>query len=814
MSRPNKRVAARVLSEIIGVAIVYYLSGKLGRTVAPPPGLATVFWPPSGIALAALLILGRRVWPGILLGAFLSNNWSGIEISHARAAILTLATGVGIDTGSLLQALLGAELVNRFVGTRNIFDRFNSAVTFVGIAMLMCLVSCTIGVTSLWLGGALPGPAFFGRWWNWWIGDTCGVLVVTPLILAWWPHRPWSKLGRSRWIEAILLIAGVTFFTAAIFVWWHPPGESRYPADLLLLPLVAWVAYRFTQREVTLVVLVMLAIALWGTVHGSGPYRGATPWSTLPVMQAFIGILSILSIGISAMITERKRAGEALEESEHWLRESQRISRIGSYVLDIRSGHWNSSEMLNEILGIDPGYPRSLEGWTALLHSDDRHLVLEHLRKDVIEQGRDFFREYRVVRPSDGEIRWVLCRGELSVDAKRMPVKLAGTILDITERRQIEAELLQAQKLESIGRLAGGVAHDFNNLLTVINGYGDLVLGQLPAHEELHRNVEEICKAGKRAAELTMQLLAFSRKQVLQPRVVSLNDLVRESDRMLRRLIGEHIELECVLDPSLRSVEADPGQLHQVIMNLAVNARDAMPDGGKLIIETANGDQTEAGADNQTDVVRYVSLTVRDTGRGMDPETIKHVFEPFFTTKGVGKGTGLGLATVYGIVRQSAGHISVSSDLGRGAAFTVRLPTAEGIAAADGSSEPVAKGTETVLLVEDQDDVRRLLVTILKNHGYRVLHAADGDEAIQMALECPLGIDLLVTDVVMPRMRGPDLAARLQALQTKMRVLYISGYTDLPTASQLADGGGVHYLQKPFAKDALIRAVREALQSV
>src|SRR5439155_4629361 len=292
-------------------------------------------------------------------------------------------------------------------------------------------------------------------------------------------------------------------------------AELRYPADLLFLPLIAWVAYRFTQREVALLVLLILGIAVTGTLYGRGPYRGTTPWNSMPVLQTFIGILSVLSITIGAVITERKAAGEALQASEHWLRETQRISRIGSYILDMRTGDWTSSEILDEIFGIGPDYPHNREGWDALLHPDDRQGVLDHLQNEVIGQGRDFQREYRIVRPRDGEVRWVLCGGEMSFYARRSPARLAGTILDITDRRNIEAQLFQALKMESIGRLAGGVAHDFNNLLTVINGYVDLVLRQVSPGDAVYPQIVEIRNAGERAAELTMQLLAFSRKQVL-----------------------------------------------------------------------------------------------------------------------------------------------------------------------------------------------------------------------------------------------------------------------------------------------------------
>jgi PAS domain S-box-containing protein len=787
--------SSRILAEIACVALVYFLSGRLGRLAAPPPGVATVVWPPSGIALAALLILGNRVWPGIWLGAFLSNNWAAFRHTNAFDVLSFLATGIGIDTGSLLQALIGAKLYRRFIGERYPFDRFKQSLIFVVIALVMCLVASTIGVVSLCLGGALPWDAAFARWGMWWIGDTGGVLVVTPLIITIW-YLGWPDWDRNHWAEAALLVFASTLFAVALFVWWRPPAELRYPADLLLLPIVAWVAYRFTQREVSLLLALVLGIAVTGALHGRGPYHGISPWSSLPALQSFIGILSILSLMIGAVIAERKSAAEALRASEHWLRESQRISRVGTYALDLRTGDWARSENLNDILGISPDYPRSQEGFVALVHAEDRQGVLDYLN-DAIANGRHFQREFRIVRPRDGSIRCVLCGGEISFDARKSAAKLSGTILDITDRKNIEAQLMQAQKMESIGRLAGGVAHDFNNLLTVINGYAEFVLSRLSADHEVYPQIKEIRSAGDRAAELTQQLLAFSRKQVLQPKVLSLNDIVRDSDRMLRRLIGEDIELVSVLDPTLRFVEADPGQLNQVIVNLVVNARDAMPGGGKLIIETANSEQG-------------VSLTVRDTGQGMETGTLEHVFEPFFTTKGVGKGTGLGLATVYGIVRQSAGHISVQSEVGSGTTFTICLPPIEGFKAENASDKPQPGGIGNVLLVEDEEAVRLMIATILEQNGYHVLVANDGEEALRVYEHARHRIDLLISDVVMPRMRGNELAAHLRELQPEMNVLFVSGYTD-PSISKQVVSSGSHFLQKPFKVDALLRAVSDAL---
>lgn len=785
----------RIFTENACLALLYYLSGQLGRLAAPPHGVATVVWPPSGIALAALLILGNRVWPGIWVGAFLANNWAALQYTSTFNALSFLATGMGIDTGSLLQALAGATLCRTLIGNRNPFDSVKHSLTFVGIALSMCLVASTIGVLSLCLGGALPWEAALARWGTWWIGDSGGVLVVTPLILTIW-HLGWPQWDHKRRAEAAVLLFISSFFAVAVFILWRPSAELRYPADLVLLPLIAWVAYRFTQREVSVLVALVLTIAITGALHGRGPYQGISPWSSLPVVQFFIGILSILSIIIGAVIAERKTAGEALEASEHWLRESQRISRIGTYVLDVRTGEWTRSEVLEEILGITPDYPCTQEAWLALLHAEDRPGVLEQL-KDVTAVGREFRREVRMVRPRDGSVRWVSCSGEVSLDARKAPAKLSGTVLDITERKNIEAQLLQSQKMESIGRLAGGVAHDFNNLLMVINGYAEMALRRISTNDQLYTEIREICRAGDQAAELTRQLLAFSRKQVLRPQVLSLNDIVRDSDTMLRRLIGEDIALVCILDPSLRPVEADPGQISQVIVNLAVNARDAMPSGGKLIIETANSDQG-------------VSLTVSDTGHGMGADTLEHVFEPFFTTKGVGKGTGLGLATVYGIVRQSAGDITVESESGIGTKFAIHLPAVEGFAARKDDAQPLPRASGTVLLVEDEDAVRGLIAAVLEQQGCRVLVANDGEDALRLYGDGRHHIDLLITDVVMPHMRGTELAIYLRQVYPKLSVLFTSGYTDPSISTQVAEAGSC-FLQKPFKADDLLRAANAAL---
>jgi PAS domain S-box-containing protein len=391
---------------------------------------------------------------------------------------------------------------------------------------------------------------------------------------------------------------------------------------------------------------------------------------------------------------------------------------------------------------------------------------------------------------------------------------------DITERKRAEEQLRQAHKMEAIGQLAGGVAHDFNNLLMAIIGYSELLLARLREGDRLRKHVQEIKKAGERAAALTRQLLAFSRRQVLVPQVLDLNSVVSNVQKMLRRMIGEDIDLLTVPAPDLGQVRADPGQVEQVIMNLAVNARDAMPEGGKLTLETTNVALDESYTRNHIDVLpgRYVMLAVRDTGSGMDAETLSHIFEPFFTTKEEGKGTGLGLATVYGIAKQSGGHIEVSSEPGQGTTFRVYLPRIEAAyepAARGAPAEEMPRGTETVLLVEDDVVVCELLRQMLQGSGYTVLEAGGARQALRMGERyAPRPIHLLLADVVMPEMSGPQLADHLARVYPKMKVLYISGYTDAAVARHGKLSTKAPYLQKPFAPEVLARKVREVLDAV
>jgi len=515
-------------------------------------------------------------------------------------------------------------------------------------------------------------------------------------------------------------------------------------------------------------------------------------------------------------LEEAAAASAALVRSEQRFRKLVEHSSDVITLLDARGHIVYSTQALKPTLGYEQGELVGHDVFT-IVHPDDRPQA-EALFRALFASAEAVVRGELRVRHKAGTWRDLEIAGSNHLDD---PIVEAIVINyhDVTDRRRAEAALRQAQKVEAIGRLAGGIAHDFNNLLTAILGSIDLLLEMLPPDHPGREEGGEARKAALRAADLTRQLLAFSRQQLLAPRVLDLNAVVADMERLLRRLLGEDIELRTVLAAELDSVRADPGQLEQVIVNLAVNARDAMPKGGQLTIETANTTTDESYAATHAVVPpgRYVLLTVSDNGVGMDLETQTRIFEPFFTTKERGQGTGLGLATVYGIVKQSGGYIWVYSELDHGTTFKVYLPRVsapvEPAIAAPAAAGASPLGTETILVVEDQEEVRNLIRRMLQARGYRVLVAASGQEALPLADARRGAIDLLVTDVVMPGMGGRELALLLGPTHPQMRVLYLSGYTDKSIVHRGLLEPGLAFLQKPFSADVLARKVREVLDS-
>lgn len=485
-------------------------------------------------------------------------------------------------------------------------------------------------------------------------------------------------------------------------------------------------------------------------------------------------------------------------------------------VVDTGGRRLYNSPSYGKILGYDP---EDLHGSSGVetVHPDDRPLMEEAVR-EALSGGVGRIIQYRM-RHKDGSWRTLESRSSAILDRQGKVARLVIVNRDVSQRKNLEEQFRQAQKMEAIGRLSGGVAHDFNNLLGVIIGYAEFLEERLPPDDALRNSSNEILKAGRRAASLTRQLLAFSRQQVLDPKVINLNNAVSDMEKLLRRLIGEDVELATSLDPKLGMVRADQSQLEQVVMNLAVNARDAMPKGGRLIIQTENIVMDQQFVRRYPYPVTpgpYVCLTVSDTGVGMDAETKARAFEPFFTTKEKGKGTGLGLSTVYGVVKQSGGYIDIDSNPGAGTSFRIYLPVVTDQSVSHSTApafDACFHGDETILLAEDEDSLRSLTRHTLELCGYKVLEAKDGLHGLSVSDDHPAAIDLLLTDVVMPGMGGRDLAQQLTRRRPGVKVLFMSGYTGQTVFSQAPIDPGSAFISKPFTREALTRKIREVLGS-
>jgi len=520
----------------------------------------------------------------------------------------------------------------------------------------------------------------------------------------------------------------------------------------------------------------------------------------------------------SALRHERDRANrtvEALRTAEERMRFALKSANVGVWDMDYATGAHVWSEVQEAQYGIEPGtFGGTFDAFTDLIHPDDRESALETIGK-ATKAGGDFSTRNRAIWP-DGTVRWLSGAGRIHVGEDGKPTRAIGITLDVTDQILSEEKNQQGQRMEAIGRLASGVAHDFNNLLTAILGFAELIATDPNIGKQHAEDLGEIINAASRASRLTSQLLAFSRQQVMHPASLDLNELIREMTGMLGRLIGEHIEVSLSLAADLYLALVDRSQIEQVVMNLVVNARDSMPDGGKLSVVTTNVElENSSFHDQPMKEGRYVMLAVTDTGHGMTRETQRRLFEPFYTTKELGKGTGLGLSTTYGIVKQSKGYIWVYSEPGLGATFKVYLPCADSDVVTESISHSATPSdkqiTETVLLVEDENGVREFSRRTLVNAGYQVIEASNGDDAERLFAEHAGSIDIVLTDVVMPACGGPELLARLRLRVPNLKVLYMSGYTDQSAVTESVLDPDLRFLQKPFRAVELLRTVRELL---
>jgi PAS domain S-box-containing protein len=563
---------------------------------------------------------------------------------------------------------------------------------------------------------------------------------------------------------------------------------------------------------------------------------------TLPVLNTILGLVfahfqiydsagkvAVLSINILTAITVlwiatskvqsidllRRNAEDALLASVARMKLAQQVSQVGTFEWNIQTGVNVWARELEAMYGLpEGGFARTQSAWEQLIYPEDRPGALE-LVNQAFETGAPTEGEWRVVWP-DGSVHWLKGRWQVFKDAAGTPLRMTGVNINITDSKQADERLRQAQRLESIGRLTGGLAHDYNNLMSIILLHADSALEELSTGEPAVDSVAAIRDAAEKAITFGQQLMAFSSKQVLQTEVLNLNSITADAKKLVQRLIGEDVTVTFNPGSELCLVKADRGQLVQVIMNLAVNARDAMPQGGAFIVESANVefDESETRLIPDARPGRYAMLVVRDTGHGMDTATQARIFEPFFTTKAIGRGTGLGLSVVYGIVRQSGGFITVSSEPDRGTEFRVYLPAALEI------PQPILQrelgrprgGSETILLVEDEPALREKICQVIESAGYRVLLASNGEEAFQLARDDARQIHLLLTDVVMPNMSGHRLAERLLTTRPDTKILYMSGYPDLSEGSESLRSQP-NFIQKPFTREELLRRLRDVLDS-
>ena len=703
----------------------------------------------------------------------------------AGAAVLAVAGPTPDLEDWLLFAALGgaAAVAERQLVPTGRHHGFPLAVVFL-VAAALLLPPVLVALMGL----AQHVPDFVARRFRWYI-TAFNTANYTLSALAAWAA---AELVRTTSLEGDLawLVSGVA--ASVVFV------VVNHVTLAVMLRLARGRPLRFSGLLSPTGLVADLALASLGVVLAyfsrSAPYLLPLAIAPLFLVQRSFGLLARLG------------------ESEERFRAMFEGAPVGTVILDLERRIVSTNRVFEELVGYDKD---ELAGrGLADVSPEPEGESLEQL---FVGAHAAYAGQRTLVRRDGAEVRGHVA-ASLVVDAQRRPQFVILMVEDLTERIRLEEQLRHSQRLEAVGQLAGGVAHDFNNLLTIIAGRTRFALRELAGtHDALRSDLEEVAAATERAAALTRQLLAFSRRQVLRPRVLDLNAVVTRTERMLRRLIGEDVEIVIELADGLHPVYADRGQLEQVILNLAVNARDAMPNGGRLTISTANVELDIAQP--AVDVERtpapgpHTMLAVADTGHGMDAATRSHVFEPFFTTKEPGKGTGLGLSTVYGIVAQSGGRIAVDSAVGAGTTFTVFLPAVDAQAIAEeepARDEGTLTGAETVLLVEDDAGVRALAELVLSRHGYTVLTAGDGTEALRVVADHEGGIDVLVTDVVMPRMKGPELAEAVVRLRPGIRVLYMSGYTD---AMELPENAAGDIVPKPFSEETLVRKVRDTLDA-
>jgi PAS domain S-box-containing protein len=850
--------------ELLVIGAVYFALAKGGLLLASIHPSATPIWPPTGFALAVVLLRGYRIWPAIFAGAFIAN----------ATTAGTLVTAASIGIGNTLEGVIGGLLISRWSNGRHTFATPAGVARFALISFLPTAISASVGVGTLVLAGFAQPANFAAIWLTWWLGDLAGALVVTPAIVLWAqagqsPSPAWAgeldstaaqdtddrpALGPSAWINSAAVIAGACAVGVIAFSPLIEQSGDRSPLGFLAILPLLWAGLRGAPRDTAAVALVLSAFAVWGTLAGSGPFARDNLNDSFLILLMFMITTAVPSLALSADVAVRKateaqlRLAQAelaervnartaaltsanlalhaedqhrklieseLDEKRLYLLEAQRLANLGNWVWHVDEDKVAWSDQLTDIYGLKPGgFDGTFEGYLRLVHPDDRERIREAITQ-AFQSRRGFRIDERIVRPN-GDIKHLQSVGEVIKDDRGQVVRMLGVCQDVTERvqaegalRESEEKLAQAHKMEAIGQLTGGIAHDFNNILMIVSGHAEMLRRRL-SEPKARKGIDAIAAAARRGEGLTRQLLTFSRRQPLSPEVIGLKQRIEAVRDMLVGSLRGNIALAVDIPEDIWRVEVDVAEFELALVNIAVNARDAMPEGGSFTVTARNVRASDARKtkDSPGD---HVELTLADTGTGIPPDVIAKIFDPFFTTKAIGKGTGLGLSQVYGFVSQSRGVVTAASEAGRGTTFTLCLPRSHARAAPAPSpvraQKKPAQGEGTILVVEDNPEVGDIAVTLLEQLGYQVLRAENAADAL-LTLERSPEVDLVFSDIVMPNgMNGIHLAQEVSEQYPDVRVLLMTGYSEVAVAAEAR----FPILRKPFAMSELERAVRETL---
>ena len=784
-----QRVAA-----CLGIAAAYIAAAQLGFRVATVHPVVASVWPPAGLALAALVLFGLRLWPGIFLGALVANSVKGIPLPGATL----------IAAGNTLAAVFGSYALGRFDFQLGL-DRIRHALALLGLGALSALIAATVGTLSLHFAAGVPADHLAPVWFNWWSGDAIGVMLLTPLLVAWIHGRRPETTGRQVG-ETVLLGASLLAVSVVLV-------RVLQGYEYAVFPLAGWAAIRYGPRGGSIAVALVAAVAMWYTAQGFGPFLGSGH-DGLWRLQLFLALLAAGSLVMGAMATAHTEDEAKHRRTSHLLSTLVDAAPLAIVGVDsrgrVRSWNraaeqtfgWPEAEVIGQPVPFVP--PEASEAFgdslCRVLHGEAlTGLQVRLNRRDGITLDLRICAAPTCGR--DGVIDGIMVIAE-----------------DVTERKNMGEQLKQAQKMEAIGELTGGIAHDFNNILTIVITNAALLADQIgPDHTDMRVQVGDLKRAAVRGAELVRKLMTFSRRRDLELVPVNLADVLGETERSLRRLLPKSVEVSSQIENAGSfTIDGDVGAIEQILFNLATNARDAMPGGGtlRLAVYRAWLDNEHRRTHGWGLPGEYIVLEVGDTGCGMSPETRARIFEPFYTTKETGKGTGLGMAMVYGLVKQHRGYISLYSEPERGTTFRLYFPAATAgtpaSAAQPDAADPVG-GTERILIVDDEEGIRRSAAHVLRRSGYTVEEAVDGEKALALLGRAENHFDLVLSDLVMPRMGGLALYEKLQVRPNGTRVLLMSGFTAEDVRALKAAQPGLRLLHKPWTVTDLLRRVRGTL---